>query len=357
MKTRTFSLEHLINPLSCTFSLLLIQVTVASFALTPEARAQCPQRCDASMQSTALGGFALPGGGGQADTAIGFQALFSNTIGNFNTALGFNSLFSNTDGMFNTAIGSGTLFSNTFGIGNTAVGDGALGTNTIGSTNIAIGDSALPSNTSGNNNIALGISAGQNLATGSNNIYIGNFGDHAAESGSIHIGTRGTHTHTSIAGIYGVPVAQGAGVVVGPNGHLGTVVSSVRFKEAVKPMDNASEVILGLKPVTFRYKHDLDPQAIPQFGLVAEEVEKVTPDLVARDEQGKPYTVRYDAVNAMLLNEFLKEHKKVEQQRKDFQAALSKQQKQIETLTAGLQKISAQLAVVKSVRRSLANNQ
>src|SRR5262249_52441308 len=102
-------------------------------------------------------------------------------------------------------------------------------------------------------------------------------------------------------------------IIVGPHGKLGTVVSSERFKDSVRPMDKASEAILSLHPVTFRYKKDLDPDGVPQFGLVAEQVEKVNPDLVARDEQGKPYAVRYEAVNAMLLNEFLKEHRKVEE--------------------------------------------
>jgi hypothetical protein len=132
------------------------------------------------------------------------------------------------------------------------------------------------------------------------------------------------------------------------------VVSSERFKADIKPMDKASEAILALKPVTFRYKHELDPDGIPQFGLVAEEVEKVNADLVARDEQRKPYTVRYEAVNAMLLNEFLKEHRIVQEQgatitrqRKDFEAAIAQQQKQIEALTADLQKVSAQLEASK----------
>src|SRR5207253_8914087 len=113
------------------------------------------------------------------------------------------------------------------------------------------------------------------------------------------------------AGIHGVTVASGVGVVVSSNGQLGTVTSSARFKEAIKPMDKVSEALLALKPVTFRYKHDLDPDGIPQFGLVAEQVEKVNPDLVVRDEDGKVNTVRYEAVNAMLLNEFLKEHRNV----------------------------------------------
>ncbi len=152
-------------------------------------------------------------------------------------------------------------------------------------------------------------------------------------------------------------------MIVGSNGQLGTVVSSERFKDAVKPMDKASEAILSLQPVTFHYKKDLDPESIPQFGLVAEQVEKVSPDLVARDEQGKPYTVRYEAVNAMLLNEFIKEHRKVEkleatvvQQQKDFQATATHQQKQIEALTAGLQKVSAQLELNKSAPQTVLGN-
>ena len=184
----------------------------------------------------------------------------------------------------------------------------------------------------------MGSSAGINLTNGSNNIDIGNAGV-AGESSTIRVGTKGTHTNTFIAGINGVTVAGGVGVIIDANGHLGTKTSSARFKEAIKPMDKASEAILALQPVTFRYKHELDPEGVPQFGLVAEQVEKVNPDLVARDEQGKVYTVRYEAVNAMLLNEFLKEHRKVEQ----LEATAAHQQKEIEALTAGLQKVSAQV--------------
>src|SRR4030095_10706884 len=142
---------------------------------------------------------------------------------------------------------------------------------------------------------------------------IGNLG-RAHESNTIRIGRTADQTATFIAGISGATVPAGVAVIVGADGHLGTTTSSARFKEAIKPMDKASEAILALEPVTFRYKHDLDPDGIPQFGLVAEQVEKVNPDLVARDDQGKPCTVRYEAVNAMLLNEFLKEHRKVEKQ-------------------------------------------
>ena len=197
---------------------------------------------------------------------------------------------------------------------NTAIGVETLVRNTTGSSNTALGFFALINNTTGNNNIAVGEHAGSNLTIGSNNIDIGNFGK-VGESNKIRIGTTGTHNGAFIAGIRGVTVASGVGVIVGTDGKLGTVVSSARFKEAIKPMDKASETILALQPVTFRYKQELDPDGIPQFGLVAEQVEKVNPDLVARDEQGKPYTVRYEAVNAMLLNEFLKEHRKVEEQR------------------------------------------
>jgi trimeric autotransporter adhesin len=150
-----------------------------------------------------------------------------------------------------------------------------------------------------------------------------------------------------------VTVSGGVGVIIDTDGHLGTVVSSARFKDKIKPMDKASEAILALKPVTFRYKHELDPDGIPQFGLVAEQVEKVNPDLVARDAEGKPYTVRYEAVNAMLLNEFLKEHRKVE----ELEVTAAKQQKQIEALTAGLQKVSAQVEMSKSASQMVLNNQ
>jgi hypothetical protein len=201
--------------------------------------------------------------------------------------------------------------------------------------------------------------AGLNLTTGSNNIDIGNQGI-AGESNTIRIGTVGTQNATFIAGIRGDTVASGVGVIVGANGQLGTVTSSERFKEAIKPMDKASEAILALKPVTFRYKHELDPEGIPQFGLVAEQVEKVKPDLVARDDQGKVNTVRYEAVNAMLLNEFLKEHRKVQK----LEAAIAQQQKEITALTASvkvqasqIRKVSAQLEVSDATPQMAVNNQ
>src|SRR5262249_56777554 len=191
---------------------------------------------------------------------------------------------------------------------------------------------------------ALGENAGNYNQRGNYNIDIGNIG-YQGDSRVIRIGAFGVHTATFIAGISGVTVPSGVGVIIGNNGKLGTVVSSERFKDAVKPMDSASEAILSLKPVTFHYKHELYPDGIPQFGLVAEDVEKVNPDLVARDEQGKPYTVRYEAVNAMLLNEFIKARRQIDAQ-----------QKQIDALTAGLQKVSAQLEVSKSAPETVSNN-
>jgi trimeric autotransporter adhesin len=301
---------------------------------------------------------------GFENTANGFLALSFNTTGNFNTAAGSEALQSNTEGIENTANGHQALFFNTTGNNNTAAGAYALGFNTTGTTNTAIGYSALLNNTTGGSNIALGYLAGENLTIGSNNIHIGNAGA-AGESNKIRTGTRGTHNGTSIAGIFGVPLT-GSQVLVTSSGRLGTVVSSARFKEEVKPMDNVSEAIHALKPVIFRYKHELDPDGILQFGLVAEEVEKVNSDLVARDDDGKPYTVRYEAVNAMLLNEFLKEHRRVETLEATVarqQSINAEQQKEIQALTASLneqatqiQKVSAQLEMSRPAPQTIVNN-
>jgi hypothetical protein len=324
--------------------------------------------------------------GGTANTATGFEALFSNTTGSSNTAQGYKALYfnignnnmangvfalySNTRGFANTANGVSALASNITGSENTANGLGALQTNTTGGGNTADGAFALATNKGGSFNIALGSNAGYNLTTGSNNVDIGNAGV-AGESGRIRIGTAGKQTDTLIAGIYGKTIASGAQVIIGSGGKLGTIQSSARFKEVIKPMDKASEAILALKPVTFRYKHELDPEGIPQFGLVAEQVEKVNPDLVARDETGQVYTVRYEAVNAMLLNEFLKEHRTVQdlkstvarqevtiaQQQKDFQSTIAKLQEQIEVLTATVQKVSDRLELNKPAPQLVADNQ
>ncbi|HEY6205738.1 MAG TPA: tail fiber domain-containing protein [Chthoniobacterales bacterium] len=291
--------------------------------------------------NTANGVFALfSNTTGFGNTAIGDQALGYNTTGYSNTAAG-TALGSNTTGFGNTATGTGALGRNTTGFENTATGHVALSLNTTGQFNVAVGHYALYLNTTGSGNIALGESAGINLTTGSNNIDIGNAGV-GGESNTIRIGVQGTHTRTFVAGISATPIS-GAIVRVSASGQLGTVPSSERFKQNIKPMDKASEAILALKPVTFCYKKELDPDAIPQFGLVAEDVAGVNPDLVLRDEKGQIYTVRYDAVNAMLLNEFLKEHRKVQK----LEAALAAVNKRLREQDAKIDKVNAKIELTK----------
>jgi hypothetical protein len=365
MKTKTSSTTNSMDRFSLLCGLLLIFLALAWFAVVPQARAVCQEGCDLSNGNTFLGDDALIlDTTGLDNTAIGFNALFSNTTGSYNTATGFQTLLNNTTGTFNTATGRDALNGNTTGGSNTAVGVEALISNTIGNNNTAIGVVALLTN-NGDNNIAVGNSAGSNLTTGDNNIDIGNTGA-TAESGRIRIGTRGTHTATFIAGISGVAVT-GSQVIVNSNGKLGVTASSKRFKDEIKPMDKASEAIFALRPVTFHYKHELDLEGILQFGLVAEDVEKVNPALVARDDQDKPYTVRYEAVNAMLLNEFLKEHRRGQEQDAmiaQLKSAVAWQQKEIQALTARfekqalqIQEVSARLELNESAPQTVLNNQ
>jgi hypothetical protein len=371
-----------------------------------------------SDENTATGaGALLSNTTGGPNTANGAFALFSNMTGNNNNAFGFEALFSNTTGPFNNAFGNGALASNTTGDRNTAVGEGALLANTTGSQNIAVGVSALRNNTTGHDNIAigqdassqsqggqfntavgadalvfntadqntaigaaalgsntagnfntaagagalfnnstgidnvaLGISAGFNATTGSNNVYVGaGVGGVAGESNACYI-----------ASIFG-QTSNGLPVLIDSNNKLGTNVSSRRFKQNIKPMEKTSEAILALKPVTFHYKSD--KTNTPQFGLIAEEVAAVNPDLVVRDKEGKPYSVRYDQVNAMLLNEFLKEHREVQelqatvaQQQKSFQSKLKAQEKQIAVLTSNLRKIDAQFELSKPEQLAFKNH-
>jgi len=291
---------------------------------------------------------------GDYNTASGLQALVRNTTGDFNTAIGAGALFANNADE-NTAMGAAALLSNTTGAFNTAAGSAALFRNTTGVHNTANGLQALFSNTIGNDNVALGFLAGNNQTTGSNNIYIG----------SNILGVAGENNTCYIAAIFGQTSATGIPVLVGSDHKLGTTTSSKRFKQDIKPMDEASEVVYALKPVTFHYRKELDPQGVQQWGLVAEDVQRVNPDLVALDKEGRPYAVRYDQVNAMLLNEFLKEHKKAEQQQTVIsqlestvakqEANAARQQKQIEALTAGLQKVSAQLEASKTAPQVVNN--
>ena len=317
--------------------------------------------------NTAIGSGTLRANNSDGNTATGTFALLSNIIGRLNTANGALALLSNTNGHFNTAVGSSALYSNIGGLANTAVGVSALYSNTIGDDNVAIGSSALSANTgngntavgafalaqntSGTINIALGSRSGE-LATGSNNIDIGNRGV-GGESDTIRIGGNvfgfGSQTAAFIAGISGTAVV-GDAVVVDGNGQLGTVASSARFKKNIKPMDKTSEAILALKPVSFQYRSD--SKGTPQFGLIAEEVAKVNPDLVVRNRNGEIYSVRYDQVNAMLLNEFLKEHRTVQEQG----ATITELKKQVEALSAGLQRVNAQLQLNKPAPKMAKNN-
>ena len=255
---------------------------------------------------------------GDFNTAIGAGTLLTNTAGN-NTATGAGALLSNTTGDSNTANGTFALFDNTVGGGNTATGFAALGNNTTSSFNTANGANALLNNTTGGDgNTAIGYQALNNNTTGSGNIALGAFSGSAITTADqvicIGAGVTGANENNGcfIGEIFGVTSSNATPVFINSNQKLGTSTSSKRFKEGIKPMDNASETLFSLKPVTFRYKQSIDPDSKEQFGLVAEDVEKINADLVVCDREGKPYSVRYDQVNAMLLNEFLKEHHRVE---------------------------------------------
>lgn len=295
---------------------------------------------------------------GFENIALGTYSLYFNTNGAANTALGYAAMTGNKSGSQNTAVGYEALFLNSTGTANVGVGLSALYGNFTGSSNVAVGEQALCQLNGGSNNIGIGFHAGD-IVTGNNNITIGNQG-RSVESGVIRIGTTGTQTATYVAGIRETPLVQGAAVAIGitADGQLGVRASSARFKDAIKPMAEASEALLALKPVTFRYKKD--PGAVPQFGLVAEDVAKVDPDLVARDESGKPFTVRYEAVNAMLLNEFLKEHRKVEEQGgeiAELKAMVAELQSGMQKQGAQLQKVNARLEASPLAPRVVSNGE
>jgi hypothetical protein len=282
-------------------------------------------------QNTAFGAAALLfNTTGFNNTAVGAAALSNNTTAAGNTANGAFALFSNTEGVANTASGAAALSSNTTGSNNTAYGEETL-ENSNNNQNTAVGSSALRSNTTGSVNTALGSFAGINVTTADHVICIGINGDNVSNS-------------CFIGNIFGeTTVNAGIPVMIDSAGQLGTTSSSRRFKKEIQPMDKASESLLALKPVTFHYKSD--NTSTPQFGLIAEEVADINPDLVVCDEKGEIYTVRYDAVNAMLLNEFLKEHREVQELKK-----------QVEALSAGLQKVSAQLQLNQHAPETVSNN-
>ena len=346
---------HLSNGVALRRAFVLIPIVLASFGLSLTAQAVNP---------------APDGGYPGNNTAEGTSALFNLTSGTNNTADGFGTLFHTTYGFKNTASGSQALFNNTNGFVSTADGFQALYSQTTGAQsaeNTAIGFRALFHVTTGHDDTALGWSAGANLTTNSantNNLYIGNTGL-ALEGGTIRIGSP-SQTRAFVAGINGTPVT-GSHVVVNAGGQLGVAPSAQRFKQDIQPMDSASEAIYALKPVTFCYKKNVDPEGVPQFGLVAEDVEKVDPALVSHDSNGNIYSVRYDAVNAMSLNEFLKEHSKMLQHDAaiaQLKAMATQQQRQMELLAAKLtehasqlKKVSAQLEVRKPALQTVLNNQ
>jgi hypothetical protein len=292
---------------------------------------------------------------GAHNTAVGVNALFNNN-GIGNTAVGRDALFSNTSGGNNNAFGRGALDSNTIGLFNNAHGNGALGDNVGGSENNAFGDFAL-GNSTGTGNTAIGDFAGLNLTTGNGNVCIGQG----------VLGVAGESNTTRIRNIGSTAQSSGIFVTVDSVGgtKLGFVSSSARYKEEIKPMDTDSESLFALKPVTFRYKADMDPAQARQYGLIAEDVAKVNPDLVITDPDGKPATLRFLSIQAMLLNEFLKEHRKVEQQEttiRDLRSTVAQQQKQMEIITAQLkeqaaqiQKVSAQLETSKPAPQVVVN--
>jgi len=376
MKTTTLPISNSMNDSPLQRAFILIPLLLMCFALSPRVRAVTPapdggypgnntaegtnalfnlttghnntangtaalSSNTIGVQNTATGALALfSNSTASGNTADGFEALVHNTTGFLNTGTGWHALFANTTGFHNTADGFAALLGNTTGNHNTANGDTALQGNTTGNFNTADGAHSLTLNTTGSGNTVLGFNAGNSITTADNVICIGESVAGANVSNSCFIGN-----------IFGATSAGGVAVFINSSGQLGTATSSRRFKEGIKSMDQTSELLFALKPVTFRYKKEIDPAGTSQFGLVAEDVEKVNPNLVVRDKEGKPYSVRYDQVNAMLLNEFLKAHRKMEEQG----AIIARQQKQIEVLTAGLQKVSAQLEVIKAAPQPVSN--
>jgi hypothetical protein len=301
--------------------------------------------------NTAVGVSALRGNnGGQNNTAEGWSSLLKNVTGSDNTASGYQALELNTSGKQNTAAGVDALEHNN-GDFNTASGYQALGNKGVGNKNTAVGFQALVGLKKGDFNIGLGNDAGGGLITGNNNIYIGSGAGAQGESGSTRIGTKTINVSTYIAGIRGITTGQGNAipVVIDAAGQLGTANSSERFKKDIKPMDRTSDIVLALKPVTFHYKGD--ETNTPQFGLIAEEVEKVNPDLIVQDDNGRPLSVRYDAVNAMLLNEFLKEHQEVQQ----LKAMLAAVNKRLAEQDAKMDKVNANTELMKSTPQFATN--
>jgi hypothetical protein len=379
MKTKnmtTSQLRNSINRSPWRRGVFLLPLALACFGLLPPKAFGVSPAPDGGYVgwNTAEGQDALlslvPGAGNGFNTAIGGRALYLDTTGQGNTAIGAFALSANTSGDQNVAIGQSALAHNTAS-GNVAVGFQALFNNTSsgnsyqalfnqrdGLYNNGFGWKALYNNVSGDNNTAIGHAAGLNI-TGNGNVDIG---------ANVR-GVAGENNITRIRNIGTTPYNTGRMVQVDSNGKLGYVVSSRRYKEEIKPMDKDSEALFALKPVSFRYKDDIDPAHAKMFGLIAEDVAEINPDLVVRNAEGEVDTIRFDSINAMLLNEFLKQHRKVQrmevnvaQQRKDFEATIAQQENEIESITASLrehaaqiQKVSARLGVSQPGPQVVAN--
>jgi hypothetical protein len=299
---------------------------------------------DTAMGANALGSNTT----GSSNTSTGAFALETNTTGSFNIADGYQALVANTTGSYNTASGANALYHNN-GDSNTAAGYEAMIGNLTGSDNTASGYQAMYYNSAGNNNVAIGYQAGYNVTTASNNIHIGHQGL-ATDSGAIRIGTAGTQTTAFIAGIEGVTTGNNNAVpvLVDSNGQLGTISSSRRYKEDIKDMGETSSGLMHLRPVTFRYKKPFNDGSQPiQYGLIAEEVAEVYPDLVARSTDGQVETVKYQVLDSMLLNELQKQNATIAAQKERIGA----QEQQIQ---AQEQQIRAQEQQVRSLAERLA---
>jgi hypothetical protein len=291
-------------------------------------------------RNTALGSNALQNNTtGGSNTALGRSALFDNTTGGLNTAVGDNALQNNTTGSYNTAAGFYALTSNTAGNSNTALGFHALSNNNLGINNTALGLNALFTNTTGNNNIAVGYAAGSNANNASNSIFIGNIGS-AADITTIKIGTQGTQTKALIAGIRGVQTGAGDGiaVLIDSNGQLGTTNSSRRYKDDIQPMGDVSATLTKLRPVTFRYKKPYADGAKPmQYGLIAEEVAEVLPDLAVFNADGQPETVKYHLLPSFLLAAYQEQHKTI----RALTSLVAVQERRLRSLEAQLARLGA----------------
>jgi hypothetical protein len=288
---------------------------------------------------------------GYLNTAVGADALYSNSDGARNSAFGHEALYSNTTGTDNSAFGIGVLTENTEGKSNTGSGDRALQLNTTGNFNTAYGIAALIGNRTGSFNTALGAEAGQAVSTGSYNIHIGagNLGVDGDDR-VIRIGGKPYQTRTFIAAIRGVTTGRSdaVAVLIDANGQLGTINSSRRYKEDIQPMGDVSERLFALRPVTFRYKQAYQDGSKPlQFGLIAEEVAEVFPELAVYGEDGQPETVSYHLLATLLLNELQKEHRVTG----TLHEQISVLRVQNEAL---VQRVDAQTAELSSLRKEVA---